>query len=69
VIDDPSRTDRMLESFARILAERRSARARQTFHLVWDRKEPMPEKLRERFVSLLGTAGGSLFQLRAGNVS
>jgi hypothetical protein len=71
VIDDHSRADHMLESFARILAERRSARARarQTFHLVWDRKEPLPAKLRERLVSLLGTAGGSLFQLRAGNVS
>jgi hypothetical protein len=68
VVDDPGRAGAMLDTFVRILSARRTARARvqRTFHLVWDRKDPVPEAVRGRLIALLGATGGSFFLLRAG---
>lgn len=67
VIQDPARADRVPESFASLLNARRQvrARARKPFHLVWDREAPIPDRLQDRLIGLLGATGGSLFLLRS----
>ena len=62
-IDSAVRAKDILESFLKMLEERRETRAHvaQTVHIVWDLDEAVPEKLREDFARFGRAAGFSLF--------
>jgi hypothetical protein len=63
VLDSPERAKELMEDFAERLKKRKSARARvrQTVHIVWDLKEPVPETVIRTFEMLAPSTGFSLF--------
>lgn len=63
VVDSTAHARHLLEDFVPRLERRKTSKARvsQTAHLVWDIKEPLPEKIRTAFERLLPATGISLF--------
>jgi hypothetical protein len=63
VVASPDRAKDLLEDFMQRLEKRKAARAqvRQTVHVVWDLKEPVPDSVRSAFETLAPATGFSLF--------
>ena len=63
VVDSSVRAERMIGRFIELLQERRTirARVRQSVHVVWDIKQPMPDAARDAFSRLAGATGFSIF--------
>lgn len=66
VVNSVDRSERILQRFIELLAERRSTRARvrQTVHVVWDIATPISEEMRYRFANLGRDTGYSLLLCR-----
>jgi hypothetical protein len=62
VVDSATRAEALLARFVQRLAERRTTRARvrQTVHVVWDLRRPMPDVLRAKLVKLAERTGWSV---------
>jgi len=67
----PERAKALLEDFAQRLEKRKTARARvrQTVHIVWDLKEPLPESVQETFETLAPSTGFTLFVCRGSGMA
>ena len=63
VVDSADRSEQLIERFLELLAKRKETRARvrQSVHLVWALKTPMPEAQKQKFALLAKATGFSLF--------
>lgn len=66
VVTSSERARELLDDFAQRLEKRKIARAqvRQTVHVVWDLKEPVPESAQETFKTFASSTGFTLFVYR-----
>jgi hypothetical protein len=69
VVDSAARSEQLIERFLELLTKRKETRAklRQSVHVIWDLKKPMPEEQRQRFAMLAKSTGFSLFLNSQGN--
>jgi hypothetical protein len=63
VVDSADRSEQLIERFLELLAKRKETRARvrQSVHLVWALKTPMPEVQKQKIALLAKATGFSLF--------
>ena len=63
VVDSAARSEQLIERFLELLTKRKETRAklRQSVHVIWDLKKPMPEEQRQKFAMLAKSTGFSLF--------
>ena len=63
VVDSADRSEQLMERFLELLTKRKETRARvrQSVHVIWDLKTPMPEIQKQKFALLAKTTGFSLF--------
>ena len=66
VVDSAAQSEQLIERFLELLTKRKETRARvrQSVHVVWDLKTPMPEVQKQKF-GLLAKATGFSLQLRS----
>lgn len=69
VVDSAARSEQLMQRFLELLAKRKQTRARvkQSVHVVWDLKTPMPEAQKQQFALLAKATGFSLFLTSQGN--
>ncbi len=62
VVDTKMRSEKLLERFIEILDQRRANRAKvnQSVHLIWDIRQPIPEGIEQKLMSLGRATGFSL---------
>ncbi len=62
VVDSATRSEQLIERFLELLTKRKETRAkvRQSVHVVWDLKTPMPEAQKQKFALLAKATGFSL---------
>lgn len=62
VVDSAARSEQLIERFLELLTKRKETRAkvRQSVHVVWDLKTPIPEAQKQKFALLAKATGFSL---------
>ena len=71
VVDSAARSEQLIERFLELLTKRKETRAKvkQSVHVVWDLKTPMPEVQKQNFAILAKATGFSLILNSQGNTA